>query len=79
MKLLYCQDCRGQVRISFINYLVELDLEVHTRLLLHVNDEVDTANYDEGEEYTEDYVEIEFEDARAPLREEKSFRVLHGR
>jgi hypothetical protein len=34
---------------------------------LHVNNEVDTAHYDEGEEYTEYYVEIELEDARASL------------
>jgi hypothetical protein len=47
MKLLDCQDCRGEVGITFINYLVELDLEVHTGLLLHVNDEVDAAHYDE--------------------------------
>ena len=42
MKLFDRQDSRGEVGISFINYLVELDLEVHTRLLLHVYDEVDT-------------------------------------
>jgi len=77
MKLFDGQDSRGEVSISFINYLVKLDLEVHTRLLLHVNDEVDTTHYDEGEEYTEHYVEVEFEDARAPLREKKGFRVLH--
>ena len=79
MKLLDGQDCRGQVRITFIDYLVELDFEVHARLLLHVNYEVDTAHYDEREEYTEDYVEIELKDAGASLREKKSFRVLHGR
>jgi len=47
MKLLDGQDCRGEVGITFINYLVELDLEVHTCLLLHVNDEVDAAHYNE--------------------------------
>jgi hypothetical protein len=78
MKLLNGQDCRGEVRITFIYYLVELDLEVHTCLLLHVNDEVDAAHYDEGEEYTEDYIEVELEDTRASLREKKGFRVLHG-
>lgn len=67
MKLLDGQDCRGEVRIPFIDYLVELDLEVHTGFFLHVNDEVDAAHYDEGEEYTEYYVEIELEDARASL------------
>jgi hypothetical protein len=78
MKLLDGQDCRGEVRITFINYLVELDLEVHTCLLLHVNDEVYAAHNDEGEEYTEDYIEVELEDTRAFLREKKGFRVLHS-
>ena len=61
MKLLDCLECRCQISIAFIYYLVELNLEVHTRLLLHVDNEVDTAHYNEGEEYTENYVQIELQ------------------
>jgi hypothetical protein len=45
--------------------LVELDLEVDTGFLLHIDDEVDTAHQDERQKDAKNNVQVEFQDSWA--------------
>jgi hypothetical protein len=60
MKLFNAQNGCSQIRIPFIYHLIELDLEINTIFLLHIDYEVDTCNYNEREEDSNHNVKVEF-------------------
>lgn len=75
MQLLDGENCKGQMSVSLVYYLVELDLQVYSVFLLHVDEEVDRSHNDKGEENTKDDIEIETEDPWASISEEEVLGV----
>lgn len=75
MQLLDGENCKGQMSVSLVYYLVELDLQVYSVFLLHVDEEVDRGHNDKGEENTKDDIEIESEDPWASISEEEVLGV----
>ncbi len=67
-----------QVVVPPIDELVELDLQVDVVLLVNVDYEVDARNYDEGQEHTEDYVQVDLEDLRRSVLEQKVLSETHA-
>lgn len=58
MQLFNREYCRSKICIPLVHDLVELDLEIHAILLLHVDYEVYAGYEHEGEEDTEYDVEV---------------------
>jgi hypothetical protein len=53
-----------------IDYLVELNFEVDSVLLLRVDHEVDTTHSHESDKHTKDNDQVHLQNARAALSEE---------